>query len=263
MSTTTVPATPPSFELDDDLSHFREVCRSFVDNEVRPLIRDAEEQGTFPLELLPKLAAAGLLGIGHPAEDGGVGGGMLARTVLMEELGRSCGGIAVTIGVNAYMASPHLSHFGTLEQRTRYLAPMIRGEHVVAIAVTEPGAGSDVAGIKTPAKRVDGGWRISGTKMFITNAGFAETIIVAAKTDPGAGHRGITTFILERDEPGMTLSAPLKKMGWHSSDTREVALDDVFVPDERVLGEVGRGFHQIMHAFERERVLLGAMGVGL
>jgi acyl-CoA dehydrogenase/citronellyl-CoA dehydrogenase len=140
---------------------------------------------------------------------------------------------------------------------------MIAGEHVVAIAVTEPGAGSDVAGIRSRAERVDGGYRLRGTKMFITNAGFAETMIVAAKTDPDAGHQGITTFILERGEPGMTFSEPLAKMGWHSSDTREVVLDDVFVPDDRVLGELGRGFHQIMHAFERERVLLAAMGVGL
>jgi acyl-CoA dehydrogenase/citronellyl-CoA dehydrogenase len=252
-----------SFELDQDLADFRAVCRSFVAKEVKPLVREAETRGRFPLEILPKLAAAGMLGLGHPAEDGGQPGGMLARAVCLEELAKSSGGIAVTVGVSSYMAGPHLSEFGNAEQRERYLRPVLRGEGVVAVAVTEPGAGSDVAGISATAKPVDGGWKLNGTKMFITNAGFATVFVIAAKTDPDSGHRGISTFIVEPGDEGLHTGEPLAKMGWHSSDTRELVLDDLFVPDERLLGELGRGFHQIMHAFERERVILAAMGVGL
>jgi acyl-CoA dehydrogenase/citronellyl-CoA dehydrogenase len=134
---------------------------------------------------------------------------------------------------------------------------------VAAIAVTEPGAGSDVAGITTRAKPADGGWLIAGTKMFITNAGLADIVIVAARTDDGGRHRGISTFLVERDEPGMSLGQPLEKMGWHSSDTREVFFDDCFVDESRMLGRPGRGFHQIMEAFQVERTVLAGMSLGL
>lgn len=251
------------FELDDEHADFQAVCRAFVEREVMPLVGEAERSGSFPLALLQPLAKAGLLGLGHPAEHGGSGGGMLARTLLAEELAKACGGITATVMVDAYMAGPHLSHFGTEAQQAEYLAPMIRGEEVLAIAVTEPGAGSDVAGIRTSAKRVDGGWVLNGAKMFITNAGFADTIIVAAKTDPDSRHHGISTFLVRGGADGMTLGEPLVKMGWHSSDTREIVFDDCFVADDRLLGAEGRGFHQIMHAFDRERLLLAAMGVGV
>ncbi|UTI66220.1 acyl-CoA dehydrogenase family protein [Paraconexibacter antarcticus] len=154
------------FELDDEHADFQAVCRSFVAREIMPLVVDAERSGTFPMGLLQPLAKAGLLGLGHPAEHGGSGGGMLARTLLAEEMAKACGGITATVMVDAYMAGPHLSHFGTETQQEEYLGPMIRGEEVLAIAVTEPGAGSDVAGIRTTAKprstvRLDVG-RVSG-----------------------------------------------------------------------------------------------------
>lgn len=133
----------------------------------------------------------------------------------------------------------------------------------MAIAVTEPGAGSDVAGIRATAGRVDGGYVLSGTKTFITNAGLADAFVVAAKTDTSAGHRGISTFLVDGDLRGLSFGPPLKKMGWRSSDTREVVLDDCYVRDDQVLGEVGRGFYQIMSAFQLERVVLAGMGVGL
>jgi acyl-CoA dehydrogenase len=161
------------------------------------------------------------------------------------------------------MAGPHLARYGDEEQKERWLRPLLAGECVAAIAVTEPGAGSDVAAISTRARAVDGGYLINGTKMFITNAGFADVIIVAAKTDPEAGHRGITTFLVERGAAGMSLSAPLEKLGWHASDTREIVFDDCFVAAGSVLGEAARGFHQIMEAFQVERISLAAMGVGL
>ncbi len=252
-----------SFELDDDHRDFQEVCRNFVTREFAPRVREAEAAGTFPADLWPAMAAAGLLGINHPEEYGGSGGGVLALAILSEELAHASGGLAITPLVSSYMAGPHLARYGSEEQKERWLAPLLAGESVAAIAVTEPGAGSDVAGIATTAKAVEGGFSLRGTKMFITNAGLADVIVVAAKTDPEAGHRGITTFVVERGAEGMSLSEPLEKLGWHASDTREVVFDDCFVAEERILGEPGRGFHQIMEAFQVERISLAGMALGL
>lgn len=252
-----------SFELDDDHLAFQEVCRTFVNRRMRPLVRESEANGTFPAQLWPAMADAGLLGVGHPEEFGGTGGGVLALAILSEELARASGGLAITPLVSSYMAAPHLARFGTEEQKRAYLAPVLSGEKVAAIAVTEPGAGSDVAGLRTKAVAVEGGWAISGTKMFITNAGLADVIIVAARTDDGGRHRGISTFLVPRDAPGLTLGNPLEKMGWHSSDTREVFLDGCIVANESLLGQRGRGFHQIMEAFQVERTVLAGMSLGL
>ncbi|MGV1048530.1 MAG: acyl-CoA dehydrogenase family protein [Solirubrobacterales bacterium] len=252
-----------SFDLDDDHRDFQEVCRKFVAREMVPRVKDAEEAGTFPADLWPAMAAAGLLGVNHPEEYGGSGGGVLALTILSEELAHSSGGLAITPLVSSYMAGPHLSRYGNEQQKERWLRPLLAGEVVSAIAVTEPGAGSDVAGLAATAKPSDGGYLLRGTKMFITNAGLADVIIVAAKTEPEAGHRGITTFLVERGAEGMTLSPPLVKLGWHASDTREVAFDDCFVAAEAILGEPGRGFHQIMEAFQIERLALAGMALGL
>jgi acyl-CoA dehydrogenase/citronellyl-CoA dehydrogenase len=250
------------FELDDDHAAFREVCHDFVRREMLPLV-DQAEAGGFPAELWGKLAAADLLGVGHPEAYGGSGGGVLAMTILAEALGHASGGLAVTPLVDAYMAAPHLARFGTDAQKEEFLAPVIKGEKIAAIAVTEPGAGSDVAGMTSRAKQDGDDWVISGTKMFITNAGMADFIIVGARTDPESRHGGITTFIVDGDAPGLTLGEPLRKMGWHSSDTREVVLDEVRVDGDRILGQMGRGFQQIMEAFEVERLTLAGMGVGL
>jgi alkylation response protein AidB-like acyl-CoA dehydrogenase len=256
--------TSPAFDLDDDHLAFRDVCRSFVERELQPRVREAEDRGTFPAELWPAMAAAGLLGVGHPEEYGGTGGGVLAMAILSEALALSSGGLAITPLVSSYMAAPHLARFGTAEQKERWLRPVLEGRAVAAIAVTEPSAGSDVAGIAATARAAEGGGHVlRGTKMFITNAGLADVIVVAAKTDPSAGHNGITTFVLERGADGMTSGAPLRKLGWHASDTREVYLDDCFAGEDALLGRLGRGFHQIMEAFQVERICLAAMAVGL
>ncbi|MBV9817896.1 MAG: acyl-CoA dehydrogenase family protein [Solirubrobacterales bacterium] len=263
--TVTATHTPASsFELDDDHRELSEVCRAFVEREVMPLVPAAEREGTFPVELWPKLAAAGLLGLGHPEEHGGTGGGVLALAILSEALAHASGGVAITPLVSAYMAAPHLASFGTPEQRRRFLEPVLRGEAVAAIAVTESGAGSDVAGLRTRAAPDGEDWLLSGAKMFITNAGLADVLVVAARTEDGADrHRGITTFIVDGGAPGLSLGAPLQKMGWHASDTREIVLDEVRVGSDRILGEPGRAFQQIMQCFEAERVSLAGMGVGL
>ncbi|GAB5003804.1 acyl-CoA dehydrogenase family protein [Mycobacterium avium subsp. hominissuis] len=249
------------WELDDDHATFREVCRDFTEREVRPLVEAAESGGVFPAELWKPLGAAGLLGLMTPEEYGGSGGDALAVAILAEELTRASGGIAVTALVSAYMAAPHLVRNGTDEQRQRWLAALAGGEAVAAIAVTEPGAGSDVAGITTRARRTTNGWVLDGRKMFITNAGLADVLIVAARTG-GPRHSGITLFAVERGTPGLGVGQPLRKMGWHSSDTREVILDGVAVPSSAVVGAENRGFHQIMEGFQLERIALAGMGLG-
>lgn len=250
------------FELDDEHSQFQRTCRSFTDRDVRPVAAEAESLGRPPWELWKELGSAGLLGLITPERFGGSDGDPLAVALLAEELSRASGGIAVSALVSAYMAAPHINYYGTHEQCTRYLPDLAAGESIAAIAVTEPGTGSNVAGLATSAVQTERGFRLNGQKMFITNAGLADVLIVAAKTDPEAGHRGITTFLVEADAPGLSLGSPLPKMGWHASDTREVILDGVEVGPGSVLGEFNRGFYQIMSAFQLERVALSAMGLG-
>ncbi|MDT7685812.1 acyl-CoA dehydrogenase family protein [Pseudonocardia sp. Cha107L01] len=250
-----------SWELDQVHQDFQASARAFVDRQVRPLVESAEEAGSFPAELWKQLGSAGLLGLITPEAHGGADGDGLAVALLAEELARASGGIAVTALVSAYMAAPHVIRHGTPAQQDRWLAPLAAGEAVAAIAVTEPGTGSDVARVGTTARRTEDGWLLNGRKMFITNAGLADLIIVAARTGD-AGRGGLTLFLVGRGTDGLSLGRPLAKMGWHSSDTREVLLDDVALPADAVLGTENRGFYQIMEAFQLERVALAAMGIG-
>jgi acyl-CoA dehydrogenase/citronellyl-CoA dehydrogenase len=253
--------TSEAWELDAEHEEFRASVRAFVDRQVRPVVEEAEEKGRPPATLLTAMGSAGLLGLAVPEEYGGGAGDSLAIVVLSEELARASGGIAVTALVTGYMSTPHIAKFGTDEQRARYLPGLVAGEKVASIAVTEPGTGSNVGGLTSRATPVDGGFVLNGTKMFITNAGLADVLVVAARTSPD-GHRGITTFIVDADNPGLSLGQPLRKLGWHGSDTREVILSDCFVPTEAILGERDRGFYQIMSAFQLERLSLAGMGIG-
>jgi acyl-CoA dehydrogenase len=254
-----------AFELDQTHEDFRASVRAFTDQRVRPVVDEAERAGRPPERLWKEMGDAGLLGLLTPPGHGGSageGGEATAVTVLAEELSHACGGIAVSALVSAYMAAPHLVRYGTAEQQERWVPALAAGTAIAAIAVTEPGAGSDVAGIAARARRTEEGWVLDGRKMYITNAGLADVLVIGAKTAPDDGHRGITTFVVPADTPGLVLGRPLEKLGWHSSDTREVVLDEVRVPHDAVLGVEGRGFHQIMAAFQLERVVLAAMGLG-
>ncbi len=251
----------PSWELDEAHADFAATCRAFVDRQIRPLVDEAETGGTFPSELWKQLGSAGLLGLFTPEEFGGSEADSLAVAVLAEELARASGGIAIGPLVSAYMAGTHLVRYGSEAQQQRWLPAIASGEAVAAIAVTEPSTGSDVAGITTRARETDDGWLLDGRKMFITNAGLADVLVVGARTGE-PGRRGITLFAVEKDAPGLSFSQPLKKMGWHASDTREVVLDGVPVRREDVIGAEGRGFYQIMDGFELERIALAGMGVG-
>ena len=253
-----MPPTPPFTE---ELEDFRAVVRRFVDNELAPHASEWEDARWFPNEVFEKLAAQGYLGLKYPAEYGGSDGGYLADAVLSEELARcKSGGLAAGIGAHIGIATPPVWKFGTDDQKERYLAPAIRGEKIAALGITEPGAGSDVAGIRTKAARVDGGYVVNGEKTFITNGVRADFIVTAVKTTDDGGHHGLSFLIVDRGE-GVT-SSKLEKMGWHASDTATIAYEDVFVPEENLLGRENEGFYLIMANFQWERLLMALGAVG-
>jgi acyl-CoA dehydrogenase len=208
-----------------------------------------------------RCAEQGYLGLTFPEEHGGEGGGPLAGAVFVEELQRcGSGGLAAGVWAHAGIALPPVAKFGTDEQRRRYLEPGIRGEKIAALGITEPGAGSDVAGVRTTARRVEGGYVVNGSKMYITNGVRADFVVTAVKTTEAGGHGGLSFLIVDRGE-GVEASA-LEKMGWHASDTALISFDDVFVPEENLLGEENRGFYLIMANFQWERLLMALGAVG-
>ncbi|TDJ64211.1 MAG: acyl-CoA dehydrogenase [Proteobacteria bacterium] len=250
--------------LNEQHDMLRETIRRFVDGEVLPYADQWELDGMTPRSVLRQMGELGLLGIRYPEKYGGSELDTLATVLLAEELGRSTyGGFAITVLVHTDMASPHLARAGTAAQQDKYMPRIIAGETITAIAVTEPDAGSDVAGLRTRAVKDGDHWVINGTKMFITNGVHADLYFVAVKTDLSAkGSRGITIFIVEAGTEGFTVGRELDKMGWRSSDTAELVFEDCRVPDENILGEVNKGFYAIMQNFQNERLVVGAQGVG-
>ncbi len=240
-----------------------QICR-FIAEKVIPHGEQWEEDCLTPRAVLREMGDLGFFGIRYPEVHGGSGLNTLATVVLAEELGRSTfGGFAVTVLVHTDMASPHLVNAGNDVQMAKYMPGIIAGETITAVAVTEPDAGSDVAGMKTRAVRDGDDWVLNGSKMFITNGVHGDLFFVAAKTDPNAkGSRGITMFIVEKDMPGFRVGRALKKMGWFCSDTAELVFDNCRVPAENVLGEVNHGFYAIMKNFQNERTVLGAQAIG-
>ena len=249
--------------FDDTHRMLSDSLRRFIENEVAPAGRAWEDAGFVPREILRKMGSLGFLGLRYPEKYGGGEMNVLGTALLAEELGRSSfGGFAVTVLVHTDMASPHLMNAGTPEQLDRYMPGIIAGEKITAVAVTEPDAGSDVRSIRTSARRDGAHWVINGSKMYITNGVHADLYFVAAKTDPAAGTKGISMFIVEKGTPGFSVARPLDKMGWRSSDTAELVFQDCRIPAENLLGEEGRGFYQVMKNFQNERIALGAQAMG-
>jgi len=258
-----------SLYFGDEHNELRRQIRRFVEVEVVPHGEQWERDGATPREVLRKMGELGFLGIRYPEAYGGSAMDTLATMVLSEELGRSTfGGFAITVLVHTDMASPHMANAGSPEQQDRWMPGIVSGELITAVAVTEPDAGSDVAGIRTRAVRTRGGWLLNGSKMFITNGVNANLTFVAAKTDAarteegGPRSRSVTMFIVEKGMEGFRVGRALDKMGWRSSDTAELVFEDCFVPDANVLGEVHRGFYAIMRNFQNERLVLGAQALG-
>ena len=250
--------------FDEQHRQFRDNLRRFVEQEVVPQAAQWEEQGMVPRAVLRKMGELGYLGVRYGEQYGGSKLDTVYSAILAEELGRSTyGGFAVTVMVHTDMASPHLANFGTPEQLARYLPAIIGGEKICAVAVTEPDAGSDVAGIRTRAVRDGDHWVINGSKMFITNGVHGDVYFVAAKTDPTAkGSRGISIFIVEKGTLGLRVGRTLKKSGWLCSDTAELVFEDCRIPAANLLGEEGKGFYSVMKNFQTERIALAAMAVG-
>ncbi len=253
--------TPPFSGEHDEL---RESVRRFTENEIAPNIDAWEEAREFPRELFTRCGELGLLGLKFPEEYGGQGGDHLHDAVWVEELSRrgASGGVAAGLNAHASIAMPPVFEFGDEWQRQRWIVPGIRGEKIGALGITEPGAGSDVASIRTTAKKVDGGYRVSGAKTFITNGVRADFLVCACRTSEKGGHGGISFLVLESDMPGYRVTSKLEKLGWHASDTGEISFDEVEVPDSHLLGQENRGFQLIMANFAWERLLMsvGALG---
>jgi acyl-CoA dehydrogenase len=251
---------PPFTEEHEE---FRETTRRMVETELRPHTRQWEDDEWFPNEVFLRLAELGYLGLKYPEEYGGQGGDYLHDAVFKEELARcGSGGLSAGIGAQTGLATPPLFRFGTEDQKQRFLVPAIKGKRIGALGITEPDTGSDVASIKTHARKVDGGYVVNGAKTFITNGVRADFVVTAVKTTPDGGHQGISFLLLEKGMEGFTVSRKLEKMGWHASDTGELAFQDVFVPDENLLGEENKGFYLIMANFQWERILMSLGAVG-
>ncbi len=257
------PAAPrhPIPPFTDEHEQLREAVRRFVASELAPRAREWEDAHWFPNDVFARMAELGYLGLKYPVEYGGQGGDHVADAVLTEELARcGSGGVAAGIGAHIGIATPPIWKFGTEQQKQRYLAPAIAAQKIGALAITEPDAGSDVAGIRTFARRVDGGYVVNGSKMFITNGVRADFLVTAVKTTAEGGHQGLSFLIIDRG-PGVESSA-IEKLGWHASDTALISLSDVFVPEENLLGEENRGFYLIMANFQWERLLMALGSVG-
>jgi acyl-CoA dehydrogenase len=252
-----------SIYIDDDLAAIRAQTREYVEKEIVPRADDWEDGGV-PRSVLDDMARLGFFGLRAPEEYGGLGMGALASVVFAEELGRSTyGGFTITVLVHTDLAMPYVTNFGNEEQKARWLPGMVSGEILTAIGVTEPDAGSDVAAMRTTASREGDGFVINGSKMFITNGGIADLVFIAARTDPVAkGSRGISIFAVEGQTPGFKASRALEKMGWHSSNTAELVLEDVWVPEENLIGEENRGFYYVMANFQNERLAIMGQALG-
>jgi len=250
----------PAPPFTEEYERLRLEMRAFVERELAPHADEWEKARFFPNWVFEKCAQHGYIGLKFPRELGG-GGDELAAAVWAQELARcGSGGVGAGIGAHTGIALPPVWKFGTPDQHARYLVPGIRAEKIAALGITEPDAGSDVAGIKTRARRVEGGFVVNGSKMFITNGVRADFVVTACKTTEAGGHHGISFLIVDRG-PGVSAS-PIEKLGWHASDTGLISFDDVFVPEENLLGPEHEGFKLIMANFQWERVMMALGAVG-
>ncbi|HEY7041782.1 MAG TPA: acyl-CoA dehydrogenase family protein [Methylomirabilota bacterium] len=248
---------------------FRQAVRAFVQKEVEPHVEEWEAAGQIPKSIWPRMGALGFLGVEYDEKYGGAGADVLTTAVLCEEMARSrCASLAMAVGVHTDMASPHLYWTGSEALKEKYLPAICRGEALTAIAVTEPGGGSDVAAIRTRARRDGRHYVLDGSKMFITNGVMADLYFVAARIQDGSRepggqkrHGGISMFLVERATPGFSVSRKLDKMGNRASDTAELAFQDMRVPAENLLGQAGGGFYEVMRVFQRERLVAGLHAV--
>jgi isovaleryl-CoA dehydrogenase len=249
------------FALGEMADTIRETTARFAADRIAPLAARIDAEDWFPRELWPEMGALGLHGITVEEEYGGLGLGYLEHVVAQEEVARASASVGLSYGAHSNLCVNQLRRWGNDDQKRKYLPKLISGEHVGSLAMSEAGAGSDVVGMKLRAERVDGGYRLNGTKFWITNAHYADTLVVYAKT--GEGSRGITTFIVEKDMAGFSVGQKLDKMGMRGSPTGELVFDDCFVPDENVMGPVNGGVAVLMSGLDYERTVLAGIQLGI
>ena len=251
------------FELPEELREIQRTVRDFCETKVKPRARAWDETGQFPWEVVRELGPLGLMGIAVPEEYGGAGMGALGVAVVIEEIARHDGSLALTVASHNGLGTGHILRFGNEEQKRRYLPALARGEKLAAWALTEPGSGSDAAGLRTTAVRRGDRWILNGAKTFITQGSVGDTFVVLANTDAERKQHGITAFILEKGMKGFSQRPIHGKLGMRSSDTAELHLEDVEVTDAQRLGEVHQGFVNTLQILDRGRITIGALAVGL
>jgi len=249
------------FDLTAEQELIRDTVRTFARERVEPVAAELDAEGRFPYELVAELGELGLMGLSIPEEYGGAGGDTVSYAVAIEELTRIDSSVAITVAAHTSLGTMPILLYGSDEQKERWLPDLASGKRLAAFGLTEPGAGSDAGNTRTTAELRDGTWVVKGSKMFITNAGTDITwgVTITART----GEDEISNIVVENGTPGYTISAPMKKLGWRASDTRELSFEDATVPEENLLGERGAGFRQFLEILDGGRISVAAMGVGL
>jgi isovaleryl-CoA dehydrogenase len=252
-----------TFDLGEDINALRGMVHRWAQERVKPMAAEIDRSNTFPSELWPEMGELGLLGITVPEEFGGAGMGYLAHVIAVEEIARASASVSLSYGAHSNLCVNQIALNGTDEQRRKYLPGLVSGQHVGALAMSEAGAGSDVVSMKLRAEKRNDRYVLNGTKYWITNGPDADTLVVYAKTDPDAGSKGMTAFLIEKTMTGFTTSPHFDKLGMRGSNTAELIFDDVEVPFENVLGEEGRGVRVLMSGLDYERVVLSGIGTGI
>src|SRR5690349_25010494 len=252
-----------TFDHGEDIAALRDTVQQFAQAEIAPRAAEIDRSDQFPMDLWKKMGDLGLLGVTVDEEYGGTAMGYLAHIVAMEEISRASASVGLSYGAHSNLCVNQIRRNGTEEQKGRYLPKLISGEHLGALAMSEPGAGSDVVSMRLRADRKGDRYVLNGTKLWITNAHYAETLVVYAKTDPDAGPRGITAFIIEKDFKGFKPAQKLDKLGMRGSPTSELVFEDCEVPEENVLGKVNEGVHVLMSGLDFERAILAAGPLGI
>lgn len=255
--------TGMDFGLGDDINALREMVQRFAADEVAPVAAEIDRTDEAPYHLWPKMGALGLLGVTADPDFGGSGMTYLAQTIVIEEISRASASVGLSYGAHSNLCVNQINRHGTPEQKEKYLPKLCSGEHVGALAMSEPGAGSDVVSMKLRAEKRNDRYILNGSKMWITNGPDADTLVVYAKTDPDAGSRGITAFLIEKDVTGFSVAQKLDKLGMRGSATGELVFEDVEVPFDHVLGEEGRGVQVLMSGLDYERIVLAGGPVGI
>jgi len=251
------------FQLGERADELRHAVREFARRRIAPRADEIDRNNQFPRELWPEMGAMGLLGMTVPEEYGGLGFGYLEHVIAMEEISRASGSVGLSYGAHSNLCVNQLRRWGNESQKQRYLPALVSGEHVGALAMSEPGSGSDVVSMRTHAQRRGKGFVLNGSKMWITNGPEADTVVVYATVQPGSGAAGITAVIVERGMPGYRSAQKLDKLGMRGSDTSELVFNDCFVPDQNLLGEVGGGAEILMSGLDYERLVLTGGPLGL